>query len=299
MNLLNTANKGMLYGLIGVTGFSLTPPATRMAVMALDPVFTGLGRAVVAGCLAALILLFMKVPFPGRRHLKSLFIVAICLALLFPLLTAWSMQLITSSHSSVILGILPLATAIAGALRTGERPPPAFWVLAVCGSLTVIIYSLLAFDGKFQSGDLLLFAAILAAATGYSEGARLTAHIGGWQTICWALVIALPFLVWPFMFSLPTDFAAPASAWFGFFYLSVSSQLLSFFPWFYGLALGGITRVSQLMLLMPFMTLFASQILLDETVTPVTWLFASVIIVIVAVSKQISEKSITVNREAV
>ena len=45
--------RGLLWGLVGVVAFSLTLPATRFAVVWLDPMFVGLGRAVVAAALAA------------------------------------------------------------------------------------------------------------------------------------------------------------------------------------------------------------------------------------------------------
>ena len=49
--------KGMLLGVIGVAIFSVTLPATRIAVLGgLDAVFVGLGRAVVAAAVAAVIL---------------------------------------------------------------------------------------------------------------------------------------------------------------------------------------------------------------------------------------------------
>ena len=40
--------RGLLWGLVGVVALSLTLPATRFAVVWLDPVFVGLGRALVA-----------------------------------------------------------------------------------------------------------------------------------------------------------------------------------------------------------------------------------------------------------
>jgi drug/metabolite transporter (DMT)-like permease len=55
--------KGMLLGLLGVTAFGLTLPATRFIAPYLDPVFIGLGRAVVAAIVAAIVLFFSKAVF--------------------------------------------------------------------------------------------------------------------------------------------------------------------------------------------------------------------------------------------
>lgn len=284
---LSTDGKGMFYGLLGVIGFSLTPPATSMAVTYLDPNFVGIGRAMVAALVAGLLLLVFRVPLPDKRHLKSLSIVALCAVVLFPLFSAWALHYLSSANTGVILGILPLATAIVAALRTDERPSGLFWLASACGAIAVIVFSLLNGGGQFQIGDLLLLAAIIAAAIGYTEGACLSSELGGWQVICWALLLAAPFLLVPFVImTWSMDFTVPASAWYGFFYVALSSQLLSYFPWYHGLALSGIARVSQLMLLMPFITIFASQLILNDEVSSNTWLFAALVISIVAVSKR-------------
>lgn len=284
---LSTENKGLIYGLLGVIGFSLTPPTTSMAVAYLDPNFVGLGRAVLAALLASLLLLVLRVPLPDRRHLKSLTVVALCAVVLFPLLSAWTLYYLSSANTGVILGILPLATAIIGTIRTGERPSVLFWLSSLVGAIAVILFSLLNGGGQLQVGDLILLAAIIVAAIGYAEGACLVPVLGGWQVICWALVLALPFMLIPFaIIAWPMNFDVPASAWYGFLYVAVGSQLLCYFPWYYGLAMGGISRVSQLMLLMPFITILASQLMLNAEVATHTWIFAALVVVIVAFNKR-------------
>lgn len=58
----------MWYGLVGVAAFSLTLPAMRVAVAHLDPLFVGLGRAVVAAVLAAAVLAATRAPRPRGRN---------------------------------------------------------------------------------------------------------------------------------------------------------------------------------------------------------------------------------------
>jgi len=286
---ISNENQGLLYGLLGVIGFSLTPPGTRMAVEYLDPVFVGLGRAVVAGLLAAVILLLMRIPLPDKKYLVRFMVVSLTVALIYPLLLAWSMQTISASHTGVVLGALPLATALVGALRSGERPSAEFWWLSILGAITVIAFSIINGGGSLQSGDAMLFLAVIIGAIGYTEGAELSKALGGWQVICWAMVFALPILIIPFLFvAWPVDQTLiPDSAWYGFFYVAISSQLFSFFPWYKGLAMGGITRVSQLMLLMPFMTIIESQWLLNDQVSIQTYFFASMVIGIVLISRRV------------
>lgn len=286
---ISIQNQGMLYGLLGVVGFSLTPAGTSMAVAYLDPVFVGLGRAVVAGLISVLILWLMRIPVPERKYFRQFVVVALSMALIYPLLLAWSMQTISASHTGVVLGALPLATALVGALRSGERPTVEFWGLSFFGALTVIAFSIINGGGSLQSGDGMLLLAVLIGAVGYTEGAQLSKVLGGWQVICWAMVLSLPVLLIPFIFVAWSmeQVTVPSSAWYGFFYVAISSQLISFFPWYKGLAMGGITRVSQLMLLMPFMTIVESQWLLDDQVSMQTYFFASLVIGIVLISRRV------------
>ena len=276
-----TASKGLFYGLLGIIGFSVTLPATKLAVVAFDPLFVGLGRAVVAACLAAPLLYFTRQKAPTRAQIKSLFIVMLGVIIGFPLLTAWAMQTAPASHGAVVVGLLPLATALAGAWRAHERPTPVFWCASVVGSATVVSYALLNGGGSFHAADFILLAAVAAAALGYAEGGRLAREIAGWQVICWALVLSVPIIIAPTAFGawrtgLEGFANAPASTWAGFAYAAAVSQFLGFFAWYHGLALGGVARVGQIQLLQPFMTLGFSALLLGEKIAPMAIVAMSV-----------------------
>src|SRR5689334_21469954 len=67
---------GLLWGALGVLGFSFTLPATRMAVAEIDGTIVGLGRAIVAGILAVLMLAVTRQKIPPRRLWGRLGIVA-------------------------------------------------------------------------------------------------------------------------------------------------------------------------------------------------------------------------------
>lgn len=194
---INPDTLGLGYGFLGVLGFSLTLPATRAAVTDLDPNMVGLGRAVVAAFLAMTVLWTTHQPVPARRHWRSLAIVAAGVVVGFPLLSAWAMQQLPAAHGAVVLGLMPLATAVAGTLRAGERPSLSFWVASIAGSATVIIFAIVSGAGQMQSADVALLGAGIAAAIGYAEGGRLAQIMGGWQVISWALVLAAPFLAFP------------------------------------------------------------------------------------------------------
>ena len=280
-------NAGYLYGLLGVLGFSLTLPATRIAVADLDPTFVGLGRALVAATLAALLLIVTQQSWPGWANVRSLLIVAAGVVIGFPLLSAWAIQRVPSNHGAIMLGVLPLATAVAGALRAGERPSLRFWFTSIAGSLTIVGFALVSGGGALHPADWALWGAVGSAALGYAEGGRLARTLGGWQVICWALLLAVPFILIPVLVSAVSvpPVASPA-AWLGFAYVSIVSMLLGFFAWYRGLALGGVARVGQIQLLQPFFTLAASAVLLGEHITLSTVAVAIVVAIIVMVGRK-------------
>lgn len=274
---------GMAYGLLGVLGFSLTLPATRVAVAYLDPTLVGLGRALVAAVLAGVVLLVTRAPRPTGGQWRRLIVVALGVILGFPLLSAWAMTHLPAAHGAIVLGVLPLATALAGAVRSHEQPSAGFWLASLAGSAVVIGFSLSQGAGRLDGADLVLLAAVAAAAVGYAEGGRLAVELGGAPVICWALLLAAPFLVLPVGWAVAAHgWQAPPQAWIAFAYVSLISQLLAFFAWYRGLALGGVARVSQLQLLQPFLTVVLAALLLGETVTW-TMLGAAVLVVITIV----------------
>jgi drug/metabolite transporter (DMT)-like permease len=278
-------NLGYLLGVIAVIAFALTLPATRLAVQALEPVFVGLGRAVGAAVLAGVYLLLRGQRLPSREESKGLVVVAAGVVIGFPLFTAWAMRYVDASHGGVVLGILPLATAAAGALFSRERPSARFWLCALVGTTLVVGYALTESSGTLHWADLALFGAIISAGIGYAEGARLSKTLGGFQVISWALVFSAPLLIIPVLLFAPETIDLPVESWLGFIYVMVISQFLGFVPWYQGLALGGIAKVSQTQLLQPFLTILASAFLLGEPGGAITWIVAGLVVAVVAIGK--------------
>ncbi len=260
---------GWLNGLIGVIIFSGSLPATRVAVGQFDPMFLTGARAAIAGVLAIGLLLFFRIKRPARQDIVPLIIVALGVVVGFPLLTALALQYVTSAHSIVFIGLLPLSTALFGVLRAGERPKPVFWVFSVLGSALVAGFALSQGLVASPIGDLLMLAAIIVCGLGYAEGAKLSRKLGGWQVICWALVLSLPVMAVLAIIFMPSGFADIAlSGWVSLAYVSVFSMLVGFVFWYRGLAQGGIAAIGQLQLLQPFFGLALAATVLHEAVTP-------------------------------
>lgn len=284
---MTSENKGMLLGLITVFLFGLTLPATRFIANDLNPIFIGLGRAVVAAIVAIFILFITQQNLPNKKQVVQLMFIGMGVILGFPVLTAYAMQTVPASHGGVVLALLPLATALAGTFIAHERPSIGFWLASLLGSILVLVFSLYDSEGSLLWGDFILLLAVISAAIGYALGAQLAKQIGGWQVICWALVIALPFIIIPAYLYAPSNFdKLTPLIWLNFFYLALVSQLFGFFVWYKALALGGIARVSQIQLIQPFYTIIVASFLLGEALSIMTIGFTLSVISIVYLGKK-------------
>lgn len=259
---------GWISGFIGVLIFSGSLPATRVAVLEFEPVFLTAARAVIAGILGLALLMSFKEMRPNRKQIIPLLVVALGVVVGFPLLTALALQYITSAHSMVFLGLLPLATAAFGVARGGERLHPVFWVLSILGSTLVVGYAISQGLAASPKGDILMLLAIVVCGLGYAEGAKLSKVLGGWQVISWALVLSLPAMALLAWYQLPASFSGiSAPAWISLSYVSLFSMLIGFVFWYRGLAQGGIAAVGQLQLLQPFFGMGLAATLLHEHVS--------------------------------
>lgn len=279
----NWGGKGWGSGLIGVLIFSGSLPATRVAVAGFSPLFLTGARAAIAALLGAACLMLLRQQWPQKADIRPLAIVALGVVLGFPLLTALALQHIPSARSIVFIGLLPLATALFGVLRGGERPKPVFWLFSGLGSATVVGFALVNSDSGSLTGDLLMVAAVLLCGLGYAEGASLSRRLGGWQVISWALLLSLPAMVVVALLFWPTTWQGIGTpAWIGLAYVSIFSMLVGFVFWYRGLAIGGTATVGQLQLLQPFFGLMLAGWLLGE---PIAWtMIAATAVVVLCVA---------------
>ncbi|WP_100408391.1 DMT family transporter [Bacillus solitudinis] len=285
---------GLLLGLVGVICFSLTLPATSMAVEFFGTTVVGLGRTVVVAILVAVVLLVRKEKLPSPRQFKSLLVIAFGAVLGFPLLTSWAMETLPVSHGAMELALLPLATAGIAMFRAGEVPSLKFWISSIIGSLAVIVYALHLGFGQLQFADLALLAAVIILGLSYVEGGNLAKELGSWQVIAWAIMIGAPFFIIPVGLNLTTEMLhAPIHAWVSFFYLAVVSQFLAYVAWYSGMAMGGIARVSQIQYLQPFLMILFATVFLNESIT-----FFTLIIAVIVVFSVISGKNAPVSKKA-
>jgi drug/metabolite transporter (DMT)-like permease len=285
--------RGLWLGLLGVVIFALTLPMTRLAVgTPADPQMSGafiaLGRATVAAALSTAFLLATRARWPTRGEWWPLVITSAGVVFGFPLFTSIAMRHVEAVHASVIVGVLPLATAAVGAWLHRQRPSAGFWICAALGSALVVAFAVLrsgASGFAIHPADALLLAAMACAAIGYGYGARLSHRMRAEHVICWALVIALPLTLPSAWLTRPQE-TLSASAWWGFAYVAVFSMWLGFFAWYRGLAMGGTVRVSQVQLVQPFLGMLFAVPLLGERLDALTLAFAVAVIATVFIGKK-------------
>jgi drug/metabolite transporter (DMT)-like permease len=284
--------RGLWLGLGGVAIFALTLPMTRLAVGTpeapqMSGVFIALGRAVVAAALSAAFLLATRAPWPRRADWPPLAAIAGGVVFGFPLFTSVAMRHVEAVHASVIVGVLPLATAAVGALLHRQRPSAGFWSCAVLGSALVVGFAVLKSGAgvALHFADVLLLAAMLCAAVGYGYGARLSQRMRAEHVICWALVLSLPLTLPLALLTRPLEPVQPG-AWWAFGYVAVFSMWIGFFAWYRGLALGGTVRVSQVQLVQPFLSMLFAVPLLGERLDLLTLGFALAVIATVFIGKK-------------
>lgn len=263
----NTSN-GWMNGLIGVLLFSGSMPATKVAVLSLDPIFVTLVRALLAALLAAFFLLYTKATWPTKQESHSILLVSAGAVIGFPLLSSLALQHMTAARSLVFVGTLPLSTAIFAVVRGKEKPKPLFWLFALLGSALVVGFAFAQQTTSSLTGDLLMLAAIILCGLAYAEGAVLTKTRGGSQVISWAIIFALPVLVPTFFFVIPSSLQTiQMNTWLSLLYLGTMSMFTGFIFWYKGLAQGGIASVGQLQLLQPFFGLALAAFFLQEFIS--------------------------------
>ena len=274
-----------MLGFVGMAIFGGTLPATRMAVSQIDPIALTSLRTAIAGLCSLALLVVLRRPLPPRALWPQFAIAMLCVSILFPLLMSLGMQTVDASHGGVVLGILPIATALVAVTITHERPRPLFWIASIAGAALVIAFALRQGGGTLSAGDLLLFAAVAVSSIGYAFSGRLTAEIPGWEVISWVLVIGLPISLPAAALTMPSDLAhIDLKPWLGLLYVALFSQWIGFFAWNAGMAMGGIARVSQVQLLQPFITFALAALINGETITWQTALFAAAVVATVAIS---------------
>jgi drug/metabolite transporter (DMT)-like permease len=279
---------GLLLGFIGMCMFAGTLPATRLAVAGFDPIFLTVARAAIAGIAGLAVITLTKKRLPPRSLWLEFVFAAFFTVVCFPLSAGFAMMTLPAAHGGVVLGVLPLATAAAAAIFTHERPSIGFWLVGATGAGIVLAFVYRQSGGDdFSIGDLFLLGTVISGALGYTLSGRLTTLMPGWEVISWQVAMFLPFtllatfLMWPAGIENVT-----LMPWLGLGYVSFVSQYTAFFVFNAALAMGGIARVGQVMLLQPFVIVGLALPVNKEPIQLDTILFAAAVVATVLIGQR-------------
>jgi len=217
-------------GLIGVVCFAATLPLTTIALNDFSPTLITMLRAVIAASAALVWILMSQSSRPAQHEIKPLLVSGCGLIFGFPLAMAIGLQSVPSYHGAVVLGVLPLMTAVLSVLVHGYRARLGFWLCALAGASLVIVFTLREQGGSVNWADLWLVLAALMASSGYVIAGDLAKRRPGPWVICWSLVLLSPIalvgtlMVWPDFF-----WARPDSSLLSVLALGLFSMFFGFF----------------------------------------------------------------------
>ncbi|MFE0463788.1 DMT family transporter [Kitasatospora sp. NPDC058965] len=288
ISLRSIAVGGLGVAATAVLLFSFSFPATAWALAGFGPwTATGL-RGVLAALVAGSCLAVSRAPLPRRQDWPGIAVVSLGCVVGFPLLTTLALRASSTAHSAVVIGMLPMATAVWAALRTRSRQPRLFWGAAGAGAAVVLAFTVQQSAGRPGLADAYLFAALLVCAAGYAEGGLLARRgMPGWQVIGWAVVVALPVTALTCALALPREpVHLTAHALAGLAYVGGVSQFGGFVLWYRGMAAIGVPRASQLQLAQPLLTLAWAALLLGEHLPAAAPVTALLVIACIAVTQR-------------
>ncbi len=279
---------GIALGFAGVLLFAGTLPATRLAVGSIDPLFLTAARTTIAGSTGLALLLLLRRPLPPRALWGRIVAAALCSVVAFPVMMALAMTTVPAAHGGVVLGIIPLATTAAACIVASERPSAGFWLVSLAGAAIVIVFVLSQGESwTLAPGDLFLLGTVAAAAFAYSLSGRLSMSLPGWEVISWQVVVVLPLSIVSAIVLWPPDLSdVPPKAWAGLAYVSFVSQFLAFFVFNAAMAIAGVSRVGQLMLLQPFVIVALAALVNGEPIQVETLGFAAAVVATVMVGQR-------------
>jgi drug/metabolite transporter (DMT)-like permease len=288
-NNISREKLGLFLGFIGMCLFAGTLPATRLAVIGFDPLFLTVARAALAGFTGLIVVLITGRSLPPRSLWLELFGAAFCSVFCFPFFAALAMTTLPATHGGIVQGILPLATVAAAAIFAHERPSAGFWWASAMGAIIVLTFVFRQSGGfEFSAGDLFLLGTVIVGAMGYTLSGRLAALMPGWEVISWQVVLFLPpaslatFALWPAGIA-----TVPVSSWGGLGYAAFISQYAAFCVFNTALAMGGISRTGQIMLLQPFVIIGLALLFNNEPMQVETVIFAAAVVATVLIGQRL------------
>jgi drug/metabolite transporter (DMT)-like permease len=252
-----------------------SPALTKIAARDLSSLEVGVLRTLLAGLVAAPIVLATREHLPAGRHHRLLLLVsAISGFVAFPILFTIGQGRTSAMHGNMILAALPIFTGGYAAILARRRPARAWLAgsgLALLGEVALV--AIRTDDGGTPAtlgGDALVVLSAMVVAVGYVAGARLGQ--GGYRALAatyWGVIIGA-ILVAPVLAGTIASDGLPsagAESWAAVIFMAVVTSIVGYIGWYWALAHGGIQRIATIQFLQPFSGLLLAAWLLGEQFT--------------------------------
>ncbi|HEX6995865.1 MAG TPA: DMT family transporter [Gammaproteobacteria bacterium] len=260
--------------------WSGTPIANKIVVHYMDGLTAGLVRSTLAGLVAVVVAIALRLPFPrGGRDRLLLVVSGVFSFAAWPVVLSIGLEHTSAGHAALILATIPVIAVLLAGLLDRRAPRVLWWLgagIAIAGCGLLVGAAPAGASGAepgawTPAGDAIVLAGGAICAIGYVAGGRLSPRIGTAATTFWGLSVSMIVLVPVLAAAAPETAwsAVAADGWLAMAWMSLLSSLAAYALWFYALGRGGIGRTSSMLLVMPAITLLGASIVLGE---PIGWL---------------------------
>jgi drug/metabolite transporter (DMT)-like permease len=271
-----SARAPILVAALVMVVWGASPTMTKIAARDLSSLEVGVLRTLLAGLVAAPIVLATRERLPAARdHQLLLLVSAISGFVAFPILYSIGQGRTSAMHGNMILAALPIFTASYAALLDRRRPSRAWLAgsaLALAGEAALV--AIRGGSGTATAptvgGDALVVLSAMIVASGYVAGARLGQ--GGYRALAatyWGVIIGA-ILVLPVLAGTIASDGLPDAgikSWGAIVWMAVVTSIVGYIGWYWALARGGIQRIATIQFLQPFSGLLLAAWLLGEQFT--------------------------------
>jgi len=270
-----------------------TPVLTRIALDDMEPLVVATLRTIVAGLLAAPLLLRAREPFPRATSARRLLAVSAAAGfVVFPVVYTVGQERTSGLHGVMILAALPIFTGLYAA-AVERRLPTRGWLVGCAIALVgeaVLIGARGGGTGEATlTGDLIVLAAALVVSAGYVAGALLPPRgVSSSAATFWGVVLGAIVLS-PLATVLLAEDGLPNAgwrAWGAVLVLAVVTSVIGYIGWYWALDRGGIARISTVQFLQPLSGFALAVVVLGDRVTPAIALGAAAIVCGVVIAQR-------------
>lgn len=287
LKLDGTGTIGLLLVLFAVTMWGMVPVAMRHLLLEVSPQTAMVLRLYPAGLLAALIVVFLKMPRLASADWLRIIAAALFGNVLYQVLAAYGGQLIPASWTGMLFGLEPVFIALGAAMFAGERMNGWFFLglLVALGGTAILMLG--GASGSVKDVSLLGVVLVALSTVGWAiytiTIGPVAARCGAFATACLALAVsAFPML----LFTSPTllNEASSLSAfdWTVVAFLTIFATVLSTGAWNVALGYMDSSRAGMFLYVQPIVAALGGVMLLAEQLSP--WLLGGGALILAGVA---------------